>query len=200
MDYFFPEALSLQMRQVHGNRGSIVIHCSAGCGRTGAVIAVDIAQQMLKTGVYLLELLIVVEGRLLQRMSPKFSVSDLVIELRKQRPAMVQSLDQYILVNHAIAELFRRQLKISDAHHYVNVEGYRNKPSANGNKKEEPKSEAESKDATVRLGNMVVKGGAHCLFKCRRSCSLSDYPNVPSEKPHGPQPMPTEFGDSVEHL
>ena len=57
---------------------------------------------------------------LFQKLDDSFSVQELVLQLRKQRPAMVQSLDQYALVYRAIAEIFRRRLDLIDSHDYVN--------------------------------------------------------------------------------
>ena len=113
--------------QAHGSIAPIIVHCSAGVGRTGTLCAIDIARRQL----------------LAHRITRTFDVVELVSTLRRQRLAMVQSLasrrivcttkvrqqEQYILVNHAIAELFKRHLAggssavsstNSDEHHYVN--------------------------------------------------------------------------------
>jgi hypothetical protein len=71
-----------------------VIHCSAGCGRTGTIIAIDYARSTL----------------LSQDISDQFSVYSIVQLMRKQRPAMVQALDQYIFVYLAIVELVQKSL------------------------------------------------------------------------------------------
>lgn len=42
--------------------------------------------------------------------------------MRKQRIAMVQTKDQYILVHKAVKELFQEQLRMIDAHPYENVD------------------------------------------------------------------------------
>ena len=42
--------------------------------------------------------------------------------MRGQRVAMVQTVDQYILVHRAVKELFLEQLKIIDSHPYENVD------------------------------------------------------------------------------
>lgn len=42
--------------------------------------------------------------------------------MRRQRIAMVQTKDQYILVHRAVRELFEEQLKIIDSHPYANVD------------------------------------------------------------------------------
>ncbi|XP_041093064.1 uncharacterized protein LOC121305490, partial [Polyodon spathula] len=67
------------MEDVHSRQGSdtapILIHCSAGCGRTGVICAVDYVRDLLLT----------------QRITASFSILDIVLELRKQRPSAVQT-------------------------------------------------------------------------------------------------------------
>lgn len=79
----------------------ICIHCSAGCGRTGVICAVDYTWMLLKDGII-----------------PKnFSVFNLIQEMRTQRPSLVQTQEQYELVYSAVLELFKRHMDIiSDDH------------------------------------------------------------------------------------
>nr|AAH55377.1 Protein tyrosine phosphatase, non-receptor type 22 (lymphoid) [Mus musculus] len=79
----------------------ICIHCSAGCGRTGVICAVDYTWMLLKDGII-----------------PKnFSVFNLIQEMRTQRPSLVQTQEQYELVYSAVLELFKRHMDvISDNH------------------------------------------------------------------------------------
>jgi len=53
-----------------------------------------------------------------------FSLFDLIADMRRQRVAMVQTKDQYILVHRALRELFIEQLKMIDAHPYENLDVY----------------------------------------------------------------------------
>uniref|UniRef100_A0A0G2JUS1 protein-tyrosine-phosphatase n=1 Tax=Rattus norvegicus TaxID=10116 RepID=A0A0G2JUS1_RAT len=55
--------------------GPLCVHCSAGCGRTGVLCAVDYVRQLLLT----------------QTIPPNFSLFEVVLEMRKQRPAAVQT-------------------------------------------------------------------------------------------------------------
>ncbi|XDV46065.1 hypothetical protein PO909_014028 [Leuciscus waleckii] len=72
----------------------ICIHCSAGCGRTGALCAIDYTWNLLK-----------------RQMIPKnFSIFELVKDMRTQRPSVVQTKEQYELVYRTIKLLFERYL------------------------------------------------------------------------------------------
>ncbi|XP_021232652.1 tyrosine-protein phosphatase non-receptor type 22 [Numida meleagris] len=77
----------------------ICIHCSAGCGRTGVVCAIDYTWKLLKDGI----------------VPVNFSIFSLIQEMRTQRPSIVQTKEQYKLVYDAVIELFRRQIEALDA-------------------------------------------------------------------------------------
>ncbi|XP_012500039.1 PREDICTED: tyrosine-protein phosphatase non-receptor type 22 [Propithecus coquereli] len=74
----------------------ICIHCSAGCGRTGVICAIDYTWMLLKDGI----------------IPENFSVFSLIQEMRTQRPSLVQTQEQYELVYNAVLELFKRQMDI----------------------------------------------------------------------------------------
>ncbi|MBN3322285.1 PTN22 phosphatase, partial [Atractosteus spatula] len=76
----------------------ICVHCSAGCGRTGALCVIDYTWNLLKKG-------------LLQE---DFSIFDLVQDMRTQRPSLVQTKEQYELVYKVIKYLFEGELKRMD--------------------------------------------------------------------------------------
>ncbi|CAG0898656.1 unnamed protein product [Darwinula stevensoni] len=84
----------------------VLVHCSAGCGRTGTLCAIDYVWGLLRSG----------------RIHESFNLFDIIAEMRKQRIAMVQTKDQYILVHRAVRELFLEQLKMIDSHPYENVD------------------------------------------------------------------------------
>ncbi|TSK13559.1 Tyrosine-protein phosphatase non-receptor type 12 [Bagarius yarrelli] len=77
----------------------ICIHCSAGCGRTGAICAIDYTWNLLKTG----------------RIPEDFNVFQLIQEMRTQRHSAVQTKEQYELVHRAIAQLFEKQLLLLES-------------------------------------------------------------------------------------
>ncbi|XP_048097688.1 tyrosine-protein phosphatase non-receptor type 22 isoform X1 [Alosa alosa] len=72
----------------------ICIHCSAGCGRTGALCAIDYTWNLLKR----------------QCIPENFSIFDLVQDMRTQRPSVVQTKEQYALVYRAVRFLFEHHL------------------------------------------------------------------------------------------
>ncbi|XP_032078016.1 tyrosine-protein phosphatase non-receptor type 12 isoform X2 [Thamnophis elegans] len=93
----------------------ICIHCSAGCGRTGAICAIDYTWNLLKA----------------EKIPEEFNVFNLIQEMRTQRHSAVQTKEQYELVHRAIAQLFEKQLqkyessaawKIADGLNEVNTE------------------------------------------------------------------------------
>ncbi|XP_019855327.1 PREDICTED: receptor-type tyrosine-protein phosphatase F-like isoform X2 [Amphimedon queenslandica] len=67
------------------SQGPILVHCSAGIGRTGIFIAIDLAlEQAKKEGV--------------------IDFAGIINRLRQQRMKMVQSLDQYVFLHDAVFE------------------------------------------------------------------------------------------------
>ncbi|XP_078188928.1 tyrosine-protein phosphatase non-receptor type 22 isoform X1 [Callithrix jacchus] len=79
----------------------ICIHCSAGCGRTGVICAIDYTWMLLKDGI----------------IPENFSVFSLIQEMRTQRPSLVQTQEQYELVYNAVLELFKRQMDVISNKH-----------------------------------------------------------------------------------
>nr|XP_019947855.1 PREDICTED: tyrosine-protein phosphatase non-receptor type 12-like isoform X3 [Paralichthys olivaceus] len=77
----------------------ICIHCSAGCGRTGAICAIDYTWNLLKAG----------------KIPEDFNVFRLIQEMRTQRHSAVQTKEQYELVHRAIAQLFQKQLLLLES-------------------------------------------------------------------------------------
>ncbi|KAM9369402.1 tyrosine-protein phosphatase non-receptor type 22 [Phaethornis superciliosus] len=77
----------------------VCIHCSAGCGRTGVLCAIDYTQKLLRDGI----------------VPVNFSIFSVIQEMRTQRPSIVQTKEQYEMVYDAVIELFKRQIKALDA-------------------------------------------------------------------------------------
>ncbi|XP_076022664.1 tyrosine-protein phosphatase non-receptor type 22 [Genypterus blacodes] len=76
----------------------ICIHCSAGCGRTGALCVIDYTWNLLKK----------------QIIPADFSIYGLVEEMRTQRHSLVQTKEQYELVHRTIKLLFENYLQSVD--------------------------------------------------------------------------------------
>jgi len=78
----------------------ILVHCSAGCGRTGTICCIDYVWGLLRLG----------------KLDNDFSLCRIIGDMRQQRMAMVQTIEQYILCHRAVAALFIEQLQLIDGH------------------------------------------------------------------------------------
>ncbi|KAL0619742.1 Tyrosine-protein phosphatase non-receptor type 12, partial [Plecturocebus cupreus] len=90
------DMISLMRKYQEHEDVPICIHCSAGCGRTGAICAIDYTWNLLKAG----------------KIPEEFNVFNLIQEMRTQRHSAVQTKEQYELVHRAIAQLFEQQLQL----------------------------------------------------------------------------------------
>lgn len=70
--------------------GPAVVHCSAGIGRTGVLIAIDVGIQGILQG------------------DPKIDILRIVSTLRQDRAGMVQTRDQYRFI-HTVCHLSQYQ-------------------------------------------------------------------------------------------
>ncbi|XP_063300491.1 tyrosine-protein phosphatase non-receptor type 22-like [Pelobates fuscus] len=85
----------------------ICIHCSAGCGRTGVLCAIDYIWRLLKDKI----------------IPMNFSIYGIIHEMRTQRSSLVQTKEQYELVYNAVIQLFKKELeRLDDAHIYAQQE------------------------------------------------------------------------------
>ncbi|XP_061618480.1 tyrosine-protein phosphatase non-receptor type 12-like isoform X3 [Phyllopteryx taeniolatus] len=91
----------------------ICVHCSAGCGRTGAICAIDYTWNLLKAG----------------KIPEDFNVFRLIQEMRTQRHSAVQTKEQYELVHRAIAQLFQKQLQLLESPTNVQIHDVMNEGS-----------------------------------------------------------------------
>ncbi|GAB1289426.1 Tyrosine-protein phosphatase non-receptor type 12 [Apodemus speciosus] len=94
------DMISLMRKYQEHEDVPICVHCSAGCGRTGAICAIDYTWNLLKAG----------------KIPEEFNVFNLIQEMRTQRHSAVQTKEQYELVHRAIAQLFEKQLQLYEIH------------------------------------------------------------------------------------
>ncbi|XP_070766644.1 tyrosine-protein phosphatase non-receptor type 18-like [Enoplosus armatus] len=83
----------------------LLIHCSAGCGRTGVICALDYIHDLLVT----------------KQITTDFSIMQIVLELRRQRPSAVQTKDQYQFIFTAVVCMFERVLQSAGRQFYCNA-------------------------------------------------------------------------------
>ncbi|XP_006895763.1 PREDICTED: tyrosine-protein phosphatase non-receptor type 22 [Elephantulus edwardii] len=118
------------------NSVPLCIHCSAGCGRTGVICAIDYTWVLLKDGI----------------IPENFNIFHLIQEMRTQRPTFVQTKEQYELVYHAVSELFKRHVS-REQHSETKIEGKCSVPKQNSTPEADlyslylPKS--STKEATI---------------------------------------------------
>lgn len=82
----------------------ILVHCSAGCGRTGTICCIDYVWGLMRLG----------------KLDSNFSLYNIISDMREQRMSMVQTLEQYILCHQAVASLFMQQLQLIDNQTFSN--------------------------------------------------------------------------------
>ncbi|KAK7799387.1 hypothetical protein U0070_021987 [Myodes glareolus] len=97
---FILDMISLMRKYQEHENVPICIHCSAGCGRTGAICAIDYTWNLLKAG----------------KIPEEFNVFNLIQEMGTQRHSAVQTKEQYELVHRVIAQLFEKQLQLYEIH------------------------------------------------------------------------------------
>ncbi|XP_073496476.1 tyrosine-protein phosphatase non-receptor type 18 [Phyllobates terribilis] len=91
----FLEMIQMVRQHQDEHQAPMCVHCSAGCGRTGVICTVEYIQCLLHK----------------RRVPSNFSIFEVVMEMRRQRPSAVQTREQYDFLYHAITEMFEKQLK-----------------------------------------------------------------------------------------
>lgn len=98
----------------HDERGPTLVHCSAGCGRTGTFCTVDSVIQSLKTQISQRP-----NGRIAD-LGEDHKTEDLVArtveDFRLQRLSMVQTLRQFVLCYETMLAWFEGQLQLEGLH------------------------------------------------------------------------------------
>ncbi|KAK5966098.1 Tyrosine-protein phosphatase [Trichostrongylus colubriformis] len=78
-------------------RGPIIVHCSAGIGRTGSIVLIQHAME------------------LLHRPAPLLEIREYLIELRKQRNNSIQTEHQYLYVHQVLLQYLNRARYLDDS-------------------------------------------------------------------------------------
>ncbi|XP_068454263.1 tyrosine-protein phosphatase non-receptor type 18 [Clinocottus analis] len=85
-----------RIRESQGAHTSpLVVHCSAGCGRTGVICALDYIHDLLVN----------------EQIHTDFSIMQIVTDIRRQRPSAVQTKEQYRFIFSAVARMVERVLQ-----------------------------------------------------------------------------------------
>ncbi|XP_071314814.1 tyrosine-protein phosphatase non-receptor type 18 isoform X2 [Trachinotus anak] len=133
----------------------LLIHCSAGCGRTGVICALD----------YIHDLLV-------SKITTDFSIMEIVLELRRQRPSAVQTKDQYQFIFTAVACMFERLLQTSSRQLYCNLPELQ---------KQDKKTTTAPASSTNRSSKLIDMNDTYAVVN----------------KPKHPHPPPTNPAHSV---
>ncbi|XP_042265277.1 tyrosine-protein phosphatase non-receptor type 18 isoform X1 [Thunnus maccoyii] len=116
----------------------LLIHCSAGCGRTGVICALDYIHDLLVS----------------KRITEDFSIMRIVMDLRRQRPSAVQTKDQYQFIFTAAACMFERVLQAAGRQRY---------PSLPELKIPEKKTIIKSASSSKRLSQPIVMNDTYAV-------------------------------------
>jgi protein tyrosine phosphatase len=81
---------------VRGTRKPIVVHCSAGIGRTGTIVAIEFILERLQSGL------------------PCEAMDEILKELRNQRPYSIQTDLQYLFVHRVMLFYFFEKYKVGN--------------------------------------------------------------------------------------
>ncbi|XP_061185070.1 receptor-type tyrosine-protein phosphatase epsilon-like [Saccostrea echinata] len=88
--------------KIKPSHNPILVHCSAGIGRTGTFIALDVLSRC-------------------GEKKGKINVVEYVKAMRKDRMTMIQNADQYAFLYHALYEFFRRKWKFIGKDDFVQL-------------------------------------------------------------------------------
>ncbi|XP_060067771.1 receptor-type tyrosine-protein phosphatase eta-like isoform X2 [Ylistrum balloti] len=95
----FLEFLFRVKSEIHDDLGGpIIVHCSAGVGRTGTYLVLDYLTEFLKT----------------HNLSQEFDIFQCVLNIRQHRTKMVQAREQYLFIHECLQELVRRQMTLEN--------------------------------------------------------------------------------------
>ncbi|XP_042080378.1 tyrosine-protein phosphatase non-receptor type 18 [Haplochromis burtoni] len=91
----------------------------ANCGRTGVICALDYIHDLLVT----------------KKITPEFSILNIVLELRRQRPSTVQTKDQFQFIYTAAISMFEQFLQTSKEQVYSSLQTKKTTTAASSSKR-----------------------------------------------------------------
>ncbi|XP_052809643.1 tyrosine-protein phosphatase 10D-like [Mya arenaria] len=97
VEHFIDFVRTVRVHVPHDMSNPMVIHCSAGVGRTGSYIAIDRLQQYLNSPTFSFD--------------DRINIFDMVMEMREQRVNMVQTESQYILIHDCFKKMLEDKKK-----------------------------------------------------------------------------------------
>ncbi|KAL8566944.1 hypothetical protein ACOMHN_059744 [Nucella lapillus] len=92
-------------QEARSSQGPIIVHCSAGVGRTGTFIALDFLMQYVQE----------------HRLDDTVDIYNLVLNMRHNRAYMVQSEKQYIFIHDTLKVIIDRKISDEEEHVYGNT-------------------------------------------------------------------------------
>ncbi|XP_056003136.1 receptor-type tyrosine-protein phosphatase epsilon-like isoform X2 [Ostrea edulis] len=117
-DHGVPDPVDLMIFHKHMVRiqqrskdNPLLVHCSAGIGRTGTFIALDVLFRHGST-----------HGR--------FNVVDYIKTMRKDRMSMIQNVDQYVFLHFALNESFKGNERLMDKASFVSEQSQNQNPTS----------------------------------------------------------------------
>ncbi|CAL8319704.1 unnamed protein product [Merluccius merluccius] len=157
----------------------ICIHCSAGCGRTGALCVIDYTWNLVKK----------------QTIPPDFSVYNLVQHMRTQRPSLVQTKEQYELIYKTVKFLFEKYLQSLARPNQVQL-----------NASPSPAASADSISALSEESRCDLKSPSQCWpgpesqSPRYTTCVSNDYRWGEGEEEEQPQLQPQQLPQQLPNL
>lgn len=91
--------------EARNSQGPIIVHCSAGVGRTGTFIALDFLMQYVRE----------------HSLDDSVDIYNLVLNMRHNRSFMVQSEKQYIFIHDTLKVIIERKIREEEEHVYGNT-------------------------------------------------------------------------------
>lgn len=126
-------------------KGPLLIHCSAGVGRTGTYISIDYLLQFVRD----------------HDLSQSVDIFAWVVQMRKNRVSMVQVDKQYIFIHRALTELVDRKrnglLQSQDDMTITNEIVYENTAFQSDDDEEEEEEEDEDEETDTMYENSMKK-------------------------------------------